>query len=578
MLHNRLPGKEFIMRQSKGKTNRETTAALYVRLSRDDGLDAESNSIATQKKLLTKVAKEKGYTTLRVFEDDGISGVTMNRKGYQDMMAELDRGTIGAVFVKDLSRLGRNYIEVGRLTDIYLPDNDIRLVAVSEGYDSNDGEDDLNPIRHIFNDWYSRDISRKRRTSDRVRGQAGEPLAPPPYGYIKAPDNPKRWVIDPEAAEVVRRIYQAYVDGSGTEQIAKALTADGILAPIHYAASKGIRRPGRVNGIPHHWNSSTVVKILALQEYCGDVINFKTFSKSYKNKRREVNAPENRAVFRDVHEPIIDRAVWERIQEKRGAVRKRKKKDGIKCLFSGFIVCGDCGHNLNYHFNQKNHDIRYYNCTNYTGNRGDCPTTHYIRVDFLEKVLLGEIRRLTQFASRHETAFAQAVMGSTQQADTDQRERKRRELAAMVARDKELDKLFSRIYEDNINGKIDDGRFHKLSAQYTTEQKELAGKMQTLGVELEKQTAKAMTADMFISTVRQYTRAKRLTERMLNELVERIEVYHAEKVDGLNVQRVIIHYHCIGALEIPGTLPLPEITMNTRKGVNVTYTPYQVAT
>jgi len=307
----------------------------------------------------------------------------------------------------------------------------------------------------------------------------------------------------------------------------------------------------------------------------GDVVNFKTYSKSYKNKKMMLNKPENMAIFTDVHEPIIERSTWERIQEKRGKTRKRKTKDGVKNMFSGLLVCADCNANLGYHFNQGNPNIKYFNCTGYNTRRGECPTTHYIRVDFLEQVLLQEINRLTHFAVQHEAEFAKLVMGHSQQADTVQRERKQKELYAMTARDRELDRLFSRIYEDNINGKIDDDRFGRLSSQYTAEQGELSENIKALSAELDKQTNKAMTTDMFISTVQKYTRPKELTERMLNELIERIEVHHIEKVDGVKTQRITIHYNCVGEIHMPDTFFLPKISMQTRRGVSVSYSPQQ---
>lgn len=281
------------------------------------------------------------------------------------------------------------------------------------------------------------------------------------------------------------------------------------------------------------------------------------------------------AVFRDVHEPLVDRADWEKIQAKRGKVRRRKTNEGEKNLFSGLLVCADCGKNLWYHFNQTNSEVRYFNCSNYKGNRGTCPTTHYIRVDFLEQVILQEIRRLTKFASRYEREFAKAVLEHFQQADSSQRQRKQKELDSMNARDRELDRLFNRMYEDNVAGKIDDERFAKMSRQYTLEQKELAEKSKALAAELEKAMESATTAEIFIATVRKYTRAKKLTERMLNELIERIEVYQTEKVDGVQVQRLIIHYNCVGTIDIPNLLPLPEpeLSMETRKGVAVCYAP-----
>ena len=564
------------MKQSNNnKKSRDVTAFLYERLSRDDNMDGESYSIGNQKKLLIKVAKEKGYTNLVHFFDDGISGVTMDRPGFADMIQQLEQGKAAAVFVKDLSRLGRNYIEVGRLTEEFFPNHDIRLVAVSDNIDTDEGENELAPIRNLFNEWYARDISKKRRISNKIKGNAGEPMGQPPYGYIKGPENPKRWIVDEEAARVVRRIYRMTLEGVGTEQIAAKLEEDGILTPRAYWHSKGINRPGKVKDLPPtHWNSSSVIKMLSVQEYCGDILNFKTYSKSYKNKKRLENDRENWAIFKDVHEPIIERAVFEQVQQKRGKMRKRQAKDGERSMFSGLLVCADCGSNLHFHFNQGNPEIKYFNCSNYKGNRGTCGSTHYVRVDFLEQVVLGEIRRLTKYAGLYEDDFLKEVIGHSRQAEETERRLKEKELKSLLARDDELDGLFERIYEDNVSGKLSDDRFAKMSRRYEEEQKELSEKIKKLRSEIEKQSSRATSTDMFVSIVRKYTRARKLTPRMLNELVEKIEVYNAEKIDGEWVQRLRIHYNCVGEMNIPNepALPIPAVTVNTRKGVFVSYT------
>jgi len=564
------------MKQSNNnKKSRDVTAFLYERLSRDDNMDGESYSIGNQKKLLIKVAKEKGYTNLVHFFDDGISGVTMDRPGFADMIQQLEQGKAAAVFVKDLSRLGRNYIEVGRLTEEFFPNHDIRLVAVSDNIDTDEGENELAPIRNLFNEWYARDISKKRRISNKIKGNAGEPMGQPPYGYVKDPENPKRWIVDEEAAQVVRRIYRMTLEGVGTEQIAAKLEEDGILTPRAYWHSKGINRPGKVKDLPPtHWNSSSVIKMLSVQEYCGDILNFKTYSKSYKNKKRLENDRENWAIFKDVHEPIIERAVFEQVQQKRGKMRKRQAKDGERSMFSGLLVCADCGSNLHFHFNQGNPEIKYFNCSNYKGNRGTCGSTHYVRVDFLEQVVLGEIRRLTKYAGLYEDDFLKEVIGHSRQAEETERRLKEKELKSFLARDDELDGLFERIYEDNVSGKLSDDRFAKMSRRYEEEQKELSEKIKKLRTEIEKQSSRATSTDMFVSIVRKYTRARKLTPRMLNELVEKIEVYNAEKIDGEWVQRLRIHYNCVGEMNIPNepALPIPAVTVNTRKGVFVSYT------
>ncbi len=562
------------MKRSNNK-KKEITAALYVRLSRDDNLEGDSYSIANQKKLLTKIAKEKGYTNLLIFCDDGISGVTMERPGYKAMIEAIENNKISAVFVKDLSRLGRNYIEVGRLTEDFFPEYDIRLVAVSDNIDTQEGENELAPIKNLFNEWYARDISKKCRVTHKIKGNAGIPLGFAPYGYMKDPDGSKFWVVDEEAAAVVRRIFNMTLNGYGSEQIAEILEKEKILTPSNYWISKGIRRGGKKRpDNPYSWNSSTIYNILNMQEYCGDVLNFKTYSRSYKNKKRIDNDRENWAVFKDVHTPIIERAVWEKIQEKRGKTRRRKTASGEKNMFSGLLVCADCGSNLGFHFNQKNHDITYFNCMGYNrGSRKICNSTHYIRTDFLEKVVLGEIRRLTKFATTYEDEFAKIVMGNSIKTAEQERKMKQNELNTLLSRDKELDILFEKIYEDNVSGKISDERFAKLSVKYESEQKEIQERAQELQNALKHEKSKEVTSDMFLASVRKYTRAKKLTARMLNELVEKIEVYQAEIIDGEKVQRLKIHYNCIGSIEIPDLKKLPEnnVQINTRQGVDIKY-------
>ena len=457
----------------------------------------------------------------------------------------------------------------------------MRFIAVNDGVDSQRGDGEgFAAVRNLFNEWYARDISKKRRISNKIKGNAGEPMGQPPYGYIKDPNDPKHWIVDDEAAQVVRRVYSMTLEGFGTEQIAAQLEKDDVLTPRAYWLTKGIKRPGKgKQQPPTKWNSSTITKILSLQEYCGDILNFKTYSKSYKNKKRIDNDRENWVVFQDVHEAIIERAVYAQVQQKRGKIRKRRTNNGEHNMFSGLLVCADCGSNLHFHFNQGNPEIKYFNCSNYKGNRGTCTSTQYVRVDFLEEVVLGEIRRLMKFASLYEDEFVKAVIGHSQQAEQTDRKLKEKELKTLLARDEELDGLFERIYEDNVSGKLSDDRFAKMSRRYEDEQKELSEKIKKLRSEIEKQSSRSMTTDMFIGLVRKYTRARKLTPRMLNELVEKIEVFNAEKIDGVWEQRLRIHYNCVGTIEIPTVLPLPipEVSVNTRKGVVVNYAPCELA-
>ena len=568
------------MKQSS-KKHELGTAALYCRLSRDDNMDSESNSIQNQRKILQKAAKDKGYTDTIFFVDDGITGTTMKRPGFQKMLTAIEAGYISAVFVKDLSRLGRNYIEVGKLTEEFFPLHDIRLVAVSDGVDSDEGEDDFTPFKNIMNEYYAKDISKKRRIVNKMKGNAGVPLSPPPYGYIKNPDDPRFWVVEPEAAEVVRRIYRMALEGYGLAEIAARLAADGVVNPTYYWRSRGTSRGGSKSTVePTKWGHTTVKKILTLQEYCGDVINFKSYSKSYKMKKRIENPEENRAIFLNVNEAIIDRQTWEKVQAlQKGTRRKKHTVTQEPSVFSGLLKCPECGGNLNFHFNQNNHDIKFFSCQNHNSGYRKCSKTHYIRLDFLEQVVLYEVKRLACFASEYENDFIKAMIGRSAKVAENGRIRKQRELDTLTARDRELDMLFERLYEDNVAGKIDDDRFAKMSKRYEQEQGENAKKIKALRLELKKDESKRMDIDDFLETVRRYTDATTITKRMVAELIDHIEVYHAEKQDGVTNQRVVIHYNCIGAFDVPDRRKIPEadIIMETRKGVALSYAPEHLA-
>ena len=482
---------------------------------------------------------------------------------------------------EDLSRLGRNYIEVGKLTEEFFPLHDIRLVAVSDGVDSDEGEDDFTPFKNIMNEYYAKDISKKRRIVNKMKGNAGVPLSPPPYGYIKNPDDPRFWVVEPEAAEVVRRIYRMALEGYGLAETAAQLAADGVVNPTYYWRSRGTSRGGSKSTVePTKWGHTTVKKILTLQEYCGDVINFKSYSKSYKMKKRIENPEENRAIFLNVHEAIIDRQTWEKVQAlQKGTRRKKPTVTQAPSVFSGLLKCPECGGNLNFHFNQNNHDIKFFSCQNHNSGYRKCSKTHYIRLDFLEQVVLYEVKRLACFASEYEKDFIKVMIGHSAKVAENATLRKQRELDALTARDRELDMLFERLYEDNVAGKIDDARFSKMSKRYEQEQGENAKKIKALRLELKKDESKRMDIDDFLETVRRYTDATTITKRMVAELIDHIEVYHAEKQDGVTNQRVVIYYNCIGAFDVPDRRKIPEadIIMETRKGVALSYAPEQVA-
>ena len=555
--------------------------ALYCRLSRDDELQGESNSISNQKRILESYAREHSLMPYQFFVDDGWSGANFQRPGFTEMMDAVESGAVKTVVTKDLSRLGRNYIEVGKLTEEFFPLHDVRLVAVSDGVDSDEGEDDFTPFKNIMNEYYAKDISKKRRIVNKMKGNAGIPLSPPPYGYIKNPDDPRFWVVDPEAADVVRRIYRMALEGYGLAETAAALGADGIVNPTYYWRSKGTSRGGSKSTLePTKWGHTTIKKILTTQEYCGDVINFKSYSKSYKMKKRIENPEENRAIFLNVHEAIIDRPTWEKVQAlKAGTRRKRPTVTQEPSVFSGVMKCPECGGNLNFHFNQNNHDIKFFSCQNHNSGLRKCSSTHYIRLDFLEQVVLYEVHRLACFANEYENDFIKAMVGRSAKVAENERVRKKRELDALLARDKELDMLFERLYEDNVAGKIDDARFAKMAKRYEQEQGENVGRIKTLRLEVKKLDEKRMDVDDFLETVRRYTDATKITKRMVAELIDHIEVYPAVKEDGVTNQRVTIHYNCIGVFEVPDRRKIPErdILLETRRGVALSYAPAGIA-
>lgn len=413
--------------------------------------------------------------------------------------------------------------------------------------------------------------------SYRVKGASGLPVGNPPYGYLKNPANNKLWVVDKEAAQIIRRIDSMTLAGYGVQQIAVALTEDKVLTPRAHAEKLGITKATNNGSIdPYAWHPASITRILNQAEYCGDIVNFKTYSPSYKIRRRSKNDPENIMIFENALEPIRDRKTFAKIQEMRGKIRKRKTKDGEHNMFSGILVCADCGRALNYHFNQKTPTIKYFNCPNYNkGKLKTCFSTHYIRVDFLEQIVLSEIRRLTRFACKYEDEFTTLVAEYSKEVVERDKKLYESELKYLIKRDKEIDSLYERMYEDNVNGKLTDQRYAKMSKQYEEEQSSIAERISQLKCAFDKIQVKVVNTEYFMSAVRKYTRTKKLTPLMIGELIDRIEVFQAEKVNGVKTQRVKIHYNCIGAITIPKELPIPEadITVKTRQGVTVSYCP-----
>lgn len=549
--------------------------ALYCRLSRDDDVQGDSNSIANQKKLLSKYAKEYGLSNTKYFVDDGYTGTNFNRPGFIEMADAVESGYIGAILVKDMSRLGRDYLQVGFYTDNFFPEHNVRFIAVNDGVDSAEGENEFAPFRNIMNEWYARDISRKVRSSQRLRGSAGVPLSLPLYGYRKDPDNPKSWVIDEEAAAVVRRIYQLCIDGFGVEKTAAILERDKILKPTEYWKSKGVRKPGKksiVRDSPYCWCKTTVEKILLAREYMGDTVNFKTYSKSFKNKRRYENPEENHAIFENTHEPIIDRQTWEMVQRIRAGTKRRQPKNTEKHIFAGLLYCADCGCKLHFNVNHPHTELKYFNCSNYRGNRGTCNSTHYIRADALEQVVLLELRRMTQFLQDKEEDFVKLLMDKSVQEAQRETKRQENEVASMIARCHELDALFTKTYEDNASGKLSDERFMMITKRYDDEQISLKKKISALQAEIDAEKRHKSSAANFLRTVKKYTEIDELTPTIINELIEKIVVHQAQGTGKNKTQQLEIYYNFVGVLDMPQMLALPHsVTVDTRQGVAVEY-------
>ena len=553
--------------------------ALYCRLSRDDGAEGESNSIANQKKLLAKYAKEHGFANTKFYVDDGYTGTNFNRPGFQQMLEDMEMGYISTVIVKDSSRFGRNYLEVGQYTDYYFPEHNIRFIAINDCIDSENGEDDFSAFRNVMNEMYAKDISRKVRSSHRLRGNAGEPLAPPPYGYVKDPENKKKWIIDPGAAEVVQRIFRLCIEGNGNETIARILQDDKVFVPQAYWQSKGMSRGGKkTQPNPYKWCKTTIAKMLEQQEYCGDIINFKSYSKSFRNKTRVENPKENWAIFKDVHEPIIDRETWERVQEltKNSKRRKPKNENVKKSIFSNLLYCGDCGHKLWFNINKQNPSIRFYSCSNYKGLRGTCESTHYVREDSLEQVVKMELFKLATYLDHDETAFAELLEHKTNKDALAERKAAESALAAATARSQELLRLYERVYEDNVNGKVTDDWFMRLSHKYEVEQEELKKQMFDLRNKLERLDSAQNSSGSFIRAIRKFMTMQILTPIVLQELIDKIEVFPIEGTGKNRTQRLVIHYRFVGCIDLPSIVPKHTYKLDSRQGVAIEYLPSAV--
>ena len=559
--------------QSKNK-NQIGITALYCRLSRDDGTESESNSIGNQKKLLSQKAKEMGLTDTKYYVDDGYTGTNFNRPGFQQLIDDIEIGLVSAVMVKDLSRLGRDYVSVGNYTDSYFPEHNVRFIAVNDAIDSDEGESEIAPFKNILNEMYARDISKKIRSSHRLRGSMGEPLSQPPYGYMKSPENKKKWIIDPEAATVVKSIFKMCLDGKGNETIARELQENKVLIPMAYWRSKGLNRGGKKTQTnPYKWCKTTIQKILSQQEYCGDIINFKTYSKSFKNKTRYENSKENWAVFKNVNEPIIDRETFETVQKFISKTKRRapKKENGERSIFNGLIYCGDCHSKMRYHTSTSNKEIHYFTCSdNKVDYRGKCPGRHYVRADALEEVVKLELRRLVEVLELDESYFAQLLLRKNDEEREKDKKFLESELQKAIARSGTVSQLYEKLYEDNVIGKVSDEWFVELSHKYEKERMDLKAKIADTRHKIEELKNTNSEYGKFISAIRRFMQMDNLTSPLLRELIDHIDIFETEGTGKSRTQRIVIYYRFIGYIELPNTTKQTHIA-DTRKGVAVEY-------
>ena len=559
--------------QSKNK-NQIGITALYCRLSRDDGTESESNSIGNQKKLLSQKAKEMGLTDTKYYVDDGYTGTNFNRPGFQQLIDDIEIGLVSAVMVKDLSRLGRDYVSVGNYTDSYFHEHNVRFIAVNDAIDSDEGESEIAPFKNILNEMYARDISKKIRSSHRLRGSMGEPLSQPPYGYMKSPENKKKWIIDPEAATVVKSIFKMCLDGKGNETIARELQESEVLIPMAYWRSKGLNRGGKKTQTnPYKWCKTTIQKILSQQEYCGDIINFKTYSKSFKNKRRIENSKENWAVFKDVNEPIIDRETFETVQKFISKTKRRapKKENGERSIFNGLIYCGDCHSKMRYHTSTSNKEIHYFTCSdNKVDYRGNCPGRHYVRADALEEVVKLELRRLVEMLEIDESYFAQLLLRKNDEEREKDKKFLETELQKAIARSGTVSQLYEKLYEDNVIGKVSDEWFIELSHKYEKERMDLKAKIADTRHKIEELKNTNSEYEKFISAIRRFMQMDNLTSPLLRELIDHIDIFETEGTGKSRTQRIVIYYRFIGYIELPNTTKQTHIA-DTRKGVAIEY-------
>ena len=529
--------------------------ALYERLSRDDELQGESNSITNQKHFLEDYARKNGFVNIRHFTDDGVSGTTFDREGFQSMIAEVEAGNVAVIIVKDMSRFGRDYLKVGFYTEVMFKEKGVRFIAINNGIDSSNQQDsDFTPFLNIMNEWYARDSSRKIQAIFKARMQEGKRVSPSvPYGYRRDPDDKQHLIIDPEPAAVVRRIFKLVLEGNGVNRIADILYADKILIPSAYAEkyypenqhSKSFHDPIR-------WTNQTIIHILEKREYMGHTVLGKTISESYKTKKRRKATEDELMIFENTHEAIIDEETWNNVQRLIETKRRPKKNGAPPCRLSGLLYCADCGSKLSHRYNSRNkYDAdNSYGCSSYRQYTRNC-TMHYIRVSVVEKLILEAIREVSAYALSNEKEFVKKVREASDVQQEATMKEYRRRLGKAKRRHEELDDLVKKLYESFATGKIPEKHFDRLLSGYDNEQTALEAELQELQTGLDRYGADSVRADRFLELVKRYTDFSELTTPMLNEFIEKVVVHEADKSTGDRVQKVDIYLNFIGAFTVP---------------------------
>lgn len=525
--------------------NKFTVTALYARLSKDDMLEGESNSITNQKQILKKYADEHGFLNTRYYFDDGITGTTFEREGFQQMVSDIEKGEIKTVIVKDLSRLGRDHLMTGYYMEVFFPNNDVRFVAIYDNYDSEIGENEFAPFKNIFNEFYARDTSKKIRAVLYNKGKSGQIMSTIPiYGYIKDPNDKKHWLVDDEAAEVVRMIFDLYINGKGTKKIANYLEEQKILSPTHYFRSKGIATRKQPRENPYEWDASTINRLLSYQEYLGNIVNFKTYRKSYKNHKLMKNPKENQIVFKGVNDPIISEDVWNKAQaliEKGRRIPVQREPD----LFQSYLVCADCGSKMYIRriANKKSH----YVCSGYAKGKINC-TTHNIVQDNLYEIVLTNLCEIIAEAKFDKKQFAEKMRKKMDSKNKGEMKKIIKEAEKMKARTASLNKIIHQLFEDRVNGKLSEERYLEMLANYESEQSEIKFKLADYEKKISEDKTSKNDIDKFIKLVNEYGNIKELSPQILAEFIEEIRVHQAEKTDDGFVQAVDIVYKGVGVL------------------------------